>query len=43
VLNNATTFDDSAAVIELATADEVYYLVIETTLAVPHPIHIHVS
>jgi FtsP/CotA-like multicopper oxidase with cupredoxin domain len=43
VLNNATKFEDSAAVIELATADEVYYLVIETTLAVPHPIHIHVS
>lgn len=43
VLNNATTFDDSAAVIELETADEIYYLIIETTLAVPHPIHIHVS
>jgi FtsP/CotA-like multicopper oxidase with cupredoxin domain len=43
VLNNATSFDDSAAVIELSTADEIYYLIIETTLAVPHPIHIHVS
>lgn len=43
VLNNATTFDDSEAVIELETADEIYYLIIETTLAVPHPIHIHVS
>jgi FtsP/CotA-like multicopper oxidase with cupredoxin domain len=43
VLKNATSFDDSAAVIELETADEIYYLIIETTLAVPHPIHIHVS
>lgn len=43
VLDNATTFPDSSAVIELPTANEIYYLIIETTLAVPHPIHIHVS
>lgn len=43
VLDNVTDFADSAAVYELPTADEWYYLIIETTLAVPHPIHIHVS
>lgn len=43
VLDNTTNFSDSSAVIELSTADEWYYLIIETTLAVPHPIHIHVS
>ncbi|KAI7502632.1 Laccase-3 [Hortaea werneckii] len=42
LMNNETTsFADSNAVIELATADEWYYLIIETTLAVPHPIHLH--
>ncbi|KAI7460895.1 Laccase-3 [Hortaea werneckii] len=39
--NETTSFADSNAVIELATADEWYYLIIETTLAVPHPIHLH--
>lgn len=41
VLNGNTSFSNSSAVIELATADEWYYLIIETTLAVPHPIHLH--
>ncbi|RYP04281.1 hypothetical protein DL764_004544 [Monosporascus ibericus] len=39
--NNVTTFEDSDAVIELPNADEWVYLVIETTFAVPHPIHLH--
>jgi FtsP/CotA-like multicopper oxidase with cupredoxin domain len=39
--NSTTSFADSSAVIELPTADEWYYLIIETTLAVPHPIHLH--
>lgn len=43
VLDNTTTFSDSSVAIELPTADEIYYLIIETTLAVPHPIHIHVG
>ena len=41
VYNNATTFDTSNAVIQLAEADEWAYIVIQTTLAVPHPIHLH--
>lgn len=41
VLNNDTTFNTSNAVIELPTADEWTYLIIETTLAIPHPIHLH--
>ena len=39
--NSTTSFADSSAVIELPTANEWYYLIIETTLAVPHPIHLH--
>lgn len=39
--NSTTSFADSSAVIELPTADEWYYLIIETTLSVPHPIHLH--
>jgi FtsP/CotA-like multicopper oxidase with cupredoxin domain len=41
VLNGNTTYDTSNAVIELPTADEWVYMVIETSLAVPHPIHLH--
>lgn len=40
ILNDATTFVASDAVIQLPTADEWMVLVIETTLAVPHPIHL---
>jgi FtsP/CotA-like multicopper oxidase with cupredoxin domain len=41
ILNNATTFETSNAVLELPDANVWTYLVIETTLAVPHPIHLH--
>lgn len=41
VLNGNTTFEDSDAVVTLPTADEWVYMVIETTLTVPHPIHLH--
>ncbi|KAH7083608.1 laccase-1 precursor [Paraphoma chrysanthemicola] len=41
VLNGNTTYATSNAVIELPTANEWIYIVIETTLAVPHPIHLH--
>jgi FtsP/CotA-like multicopper oxidase with cupredoxin domain len=41
VLNGNTTYDTSNAVIELPTADEWVYMVIETSLAIPHPIHLH--
>ncbi|KAF2191310.1 multicopper oxidase [Zopfia rhizophila CBS 207.26] len=41
VVNNITSFNTSNAVIELSEADEWAYVVIETTLAVPHPIHLH--
>jgi FtsP/CotA-like multicopper oxidase with cupredoxin domain len=37
----STSFANSSAVIQLPTADEWYYLIIETTLSVPHPIHLH--
>ncbi|CAJ2512545.1 Uu.00g055600.m01.CDS01 [Anthostomella pinea] len=41
VVNGNTTFDTSDAVIQLPTADEWVYLVIDTTLSIPHPIHLH--
>ncbi|RMZ76593.1 hypothetical protein DV737_g4735, partial [Chaetothyriales sp. CBS 132003] len=41
VYNNATSFNTSDAVIQLEDADEWAYVVIETTLAIPHPIHLH--
>ncbi|KAF2023523.1 hypothetical protein EK21DRAFT_118669 [Setomelanomma holmii] len=41
VLNGNTTYETSNAVIEMPTADEWVYIVVETTLAVPHPIHLH--
>jgi len=36
-----TTFDTQQHVIELDTADEWVYFIIETTNTVPHPIHLH--
>ena len=39
--NNETSWNASEAVIELDTADEWVYFIIESTLAVPHPIHLH--
>jgi FtsP/CotA-like multicopper oxidase with cupredoxin domain len=41
ILDGVTTFDTSDAVIELPDADEWIYVVIQTTLGVPHPIHLH--
>ncbi|KAI0595724.1 multicopper oxidase [Biscogniauxia sp. FL1348] len=41
VVQNVTTFETDDAVIEIATADQWVYLVIETDLAIPHPIHLH--
>nr|WCO04041.1 laccase [Paramyrothecium roridum] len=41
VLDNVTSFETQNAVIELSEADQWVYLVIQTTLSVPHPIHLH--
>ena len=41
VINEQTAFEDDDAVIELTTANEWVYLVIDTTLAIDHPIHLH--
>jgi FtsP/CotA-like multicopper oxidase with cupredoxin domain len=41
ILDNTTTFDSSNAVVQLPNANEWVYVVISTTLAVPHPIHLH--
>jgi len=41
ILNNDTSFTTEEWVIELPTANTWMYLIIETTLAVPHPIHLH--
>lgn len=41
IYNDATTFETSNAVIELPEADEWAYIVIQTSLAIPHPIHLH--
>lgn len=41
VLNGETDYDDDDAIIQLDGANEWFYLVIETTLAVTHPIHLH--
>lgn len=41
ILNGNTTYETSNAVVELPTANQWVYLVIATTMAVPHPIHLH--
>ncbi|KAK5113711.1 hypothetical protein LTR85_010728 [Meristemomyces frigidus] len=41
ILNNAATYSNSSGVIELPTAKEWNYLIIETTLPIPHPVHLH--
>ena len=41
IVNGETTYDTSNAVVELPNANEWVYVVIETTLGVPHPIHLH--
>jgi FtsP/CotA-like multicopper oxidase with cupredoxin domain len=41
VYNNNTSFTSSSGVVELPNANEWAYVIIETTLPVPHPIHLH--
>lgn len=41
ILAGTTTYETSNAVLELPDANVWTYLVIETTLSVPHPIHLH--
>ncbi|EOD46054.1 putative multicopper oxidase protein [Neofusicoccum parvum UCRNP2] len=41
VYNNDTTFTDTSGVVRLDTADEWAVFVIDTTLPIPHPIHLH--
>ncbi|KAI1047159.1 hypothetical protein LB505_010083 [Fusarium chuoi] len=41
VLNDTTDFETDDAVIELSDGNQWVYFVIETTLPVPHPIHLH--
>lgn len=41
IWNNETAWNTSDNVVTLDTADEWAYLIIETTVAVPHPIHLH--
>lgn len=41
ILAGNTTYETSNAVLELPDANVWTYLVIQTTLAVPHPIHLH--
>jgi len=41
IYEDSTTFTTSSHVVEMDTADEWYYFIIETTQAVPHPIHLH--
>ncbi|KAH8658262.1 multicopper oxidase [Xylariales sp. PMI_506] len=41
IYDGVTSFNTSDAVIELAEADEWVYIVVETTLSIPHPIHLH--
>ena len=41
VLNGVTTYETDDAVVELTEANQWVYFVIETEMAVPHPIHLH--
>jgi FtsP/CotA-like multicopper oxidase with cupredoxin domain len=41
VLSGATTYETDDAVIELPEANVMFYMVIDTALTVPHPIHLH--
>jgi FtsP/CotA-like multicopper oxidase with cupredoxin domain len=41
IYDNSTNFTTSSHVIELDTADEWVYFIIETSQAIPHPIHLH--
>lgn len=41
IYNNDTTFTNYSGVVELPEANEWCYVVIETSLTIPHPIHLH--
>ncbi|KAH7176772.1 Cupredoxin [Dactylonectria macrodidyma] len=41
VVNGSSDYEDQEAVIELSDANVWVYFVVETTMAVPHPIHLH--
>lgn len=41
IMENTTDFNTSNAVFEVANANEWVYIVISTSLTVPHPIHLH--
>ena len=41
IYNGDTNFTNTSGVIELPEADEWAYVIIETAVAVPHPIHLH--
>lgn len=41
IVNGTTTWDTDNAIIELPNANEWVYVVVSTTLTVPHPIHLH--
>ncbi|KAF6787311.1 multicopper oxidase [Colletotrichum sojae] len=41
IVNGTTSWETDDAVIELSEAGQWVYFVVETTLAVPHPIHLH--
>ncbi|KAH8585412.1 extracellular dihydrogeodin oxidase/laccase [Bisporella sp. PMI_857] len=41
IYDGNTTYSSSSHVVEIPTADEWVYFIIETTNAVPHPIHLH--
>jgi FtsP/CotA-like multicopper oxidase with cupredoxin domain len=41
IYSGDTTFNATSHVVELPVADEWVYFIIETTLTVPHPIHLH--
>ncbi|GKT66437.1 multicopper oxidase [Colletotrichum tofieldiae] len=41
IVNGTTSWETDDAVIELSEANQWVYFVVETTLGVPHPIHLH--
>ncbi|KAI9688106.1 MAG: hypothetical protein M1822_001612 [Bathelium mastoideum] len=41
IVNGATNFSAASNVYQLDTANEWVYVIVETTLAVPHPVHLH--
>lgn len=41
IYRNHTSFSNTSGVVQLPRADEWAFVIIETTLSVPHPIHLH--